>query len=474
MWALDIASLFSLMVGPVVMQASDSPGSSETGFALLFPELPPWTSAGETEEMRRESLRERSTGMEADPEAPLVRSANRSIPAGYTYVGQFLAHDISFDPRPAGESGRAPRNFRTPALDLDHVYGRGPTQQPYLWEPAPTAGDRAVFLVGSRHRLEDWGEFVELDLPRNVRGQALVPDPRNDTHVLVRQIHLAVLLFHNRCVAELQKRDIVGHEAYREARRMTTWHYQWAMIHDYLAKIVGRREVARAFQRARSGASTFCGDEEPLVPLEFSVGAFRFGHSMVQGKYELNDCSGPVSLLPFDHGRPFFQGVPLAPRRTVCWDRFFEIEGSRNTQYSRLLKPSISDLLRVFPGRRAEESSLAMRDFTRSQTAGVPSGQDVAKSLGFLPVQPSTASDPLWYYVLREAFELEEGRRLGPVGGRIISDVLLGLLWRDPDSYLHREPNWEPSALARGARFVFSDFLRFAGMPMVDADLPWN
>ena len=73
---------------------------------------------------------------------------------------------------------------------------------------------------------------------------------------------------------------------------------------------------------------------------------------------------------------------------------------------------------------------------------------------------------PLWFYVLKEA-ELppSDGERLGPVGGRIVAEVLVGLLQRDPNSYLYLDPAWKPTpplAPSTG-QFGFVDLLRFAG-----------
>ena len=105
----------------------------------------------------------------------------------------------------------------------------------------------------------------------------------------------------------------------------------------------------------------------------------------------------------------------------------------------------------------------------------MPSGQQVAKAMRVTPLSNSAlgltesgwgGEAPLWFYILKEA-ELPpyNGEQLGPVGGRIMAEVLVGLLQRDPNSYLYLDPSWKPtSPIAQTTgKFAFSDLLKFAG-----------
>jgi hypothetical protein len=73
-------------------------------------------------------------------------------------------------------------------------------------------------------------------------------------------------------------------------------------------------------------------------------------------------------------------------------------------------------------------------------------------------------STPLWYYVLKEAEVVADGLQLGPVGGRIVAEVLIGLLQADEGSYLATMPRWRPTLPAKGDTFRMTDFLTFAGV----------
>jgi hypothetical protein len=55
----------------------------------------------------------------------------------------------------------------------------------------------------------------------------------------------------------------------------------------------------------------------------------------------------------------------------------------------------------------------------------------------------------LWFYILKEAEVLHDGDRLGPVGGRIVGEVLVGTIDADPESFRSVDPNWTPRLPAR-------------------------
>jgi len=220
------------------------------------------------------------------------------------------------------------------------------------------------------------------------------------------------------------------------------------------------------------------------MPVEFSVGAYRFGHSMVRGEYELNDQvqNIPIFAKPPAEDLRGFRELPAG--HVIQWARFFKFDGSKlEPQPSRKIDSKLAFGISILPDAVAKEiHALAERDLKRGKALGLPSGQAIARTFGLpedlilhaqqmksLPeplLRAFGASTPLFFYVLKEAEVLSEGRRLGPVGGRIVAEVLIGLLRGDPSSYLSVRPMWRPKAGEFGARedgiFTVADLLRFA------------
>src|SRR5579864_4260745 len=162
-------------------------------------------------------------------------SDNPRIPAGFPIFGQFIAHDITADRSLLHHHARLEelRNFRSPRLDLECLYAAGPTGDPHLYD----LDDLDKFLLG----VNDIGKLD--DLPRNRQGRALVGDPRNDVHLLVSQLHLAFLKFHNRIVDLLREQGVRSSDVFNEARRLVRWHYQWIVVHEFLPLSVGEALV---------------------------------------------------------------------------------------------------------------------------------------------------------------------------------------------------------------------------------------
>ena len=421
-------------------------------------------------------------GLMAEGDTVGGKNDNPDVPAGYTYLGQFLDHDLTFDPASSLERQNDPdalTNFRTPRFDLDSVYGRGPADQPYLY--SDTRPDR--FLVDRRDGL--------LDLPRNSQGRALIGDPRNDENVLVSQVHLTLLRFHNAVVKRLREFPAAaprpGETSFAAAQRVVRWHYQWVLAHDFLRRVVGAETHGSVLVReplVPGGTPVeqvrrrfYSWQSEPFIPVEFSVGAYRIGHSMVRAGYDLNTTVTGVPILPdgpirtadpLSHLGGF---RPLPAQWQVEWRRFFDV-GRRapGLQLSRILNTKIAPpLLELPPEVAAGISSLAERNLLRGVRLGLPSGQDVARAMGVAPLSdrqlllPEPGAAPLWWYVLREAKVLGAGRHLGPVGGRIVAEVFLGVLEADPSSYLKAEPGWRPFLPAATKNdFTMGDLIAFA------------
>ena len=375
---------------------------------------------------------------------------NPAIPAGYTYFGQFLDHDVTFDPASSLDKLNDPdalTDFRTPRYDLDSLYGSGPADEPFQYD-RDTFGKLLIATSAA-------GEH---DLPRNTQGLALIGDPRNDENIIISQLHLAFARLHNTFLDQITATspELPDTERFVQAQRLTRWHYQWLIVHDYLPKIVGA-DLMNQLAPTKNGTTDlrlryYRAKTRPYMPVEFSAAAFRFGHSMIRGIYNLNssvidrpifapgDAVGPLDDL---RGRR-----PLPAQWPVDWSLFFPINGSKPQPSRRIdsrLVPALFDL----PGPGA---SLALLNLRRGQAMQLPSGQDVARHLNIPRVLTGAELQapeptPLWFYILKES-ELDEhaqGSRLGPVGGRIVAEVLLGLLNGDPHSYLNQQPTWQPT-----------------------------
>jgi hypothetical protein len=419
------------------------------------------------------------TRLITEPELSPNNTDNASHTAGVTFFGQFLDHDMTFDttsrlavPTPPE---RTP-NARTPALDLDSVYGRGPMEDTQLYE----ARDR------SKLRVESNGVFE--DLPRNADGGAVIADPRNDENLMIAGFHAAILKFHNRIVDMLRDggRD-PRRNVFADARRIATWHYQWLIVNEFLPAIVGPELVGNIltrgprFYRPRLGEAT--------IPVEFQGAAYRFGHSMVRPSYRAN--------LAGDNGQPFFafifdpagegqddpvdlRGGARAARRFIGWQTFFDFGGAQTTNVrpNKIIDAKISTPLFNLPlaaiASGDPPTSLPQRNLLRHLTWSIPSGQAIAATMGIRALAPEQLTElaffgvglerntPLWYYVMKEAQLSTGGQRLAGVGARIVAEVFIGLLAADSRSYLH-QPRWRPTlpSAARGT-FRIVDLLTFA------------
>jgi len=415
----------------------------------------------------------------ADPSLSANNPNNPNHTAGTTFFGQFLDHDITFDAgsRLARATNPAKaRNFRTPALDLDSVYGAGPVAQQELYDPHDTI----------KLKVESGGAFE--DLPRRADGAAIIGDPRNDEHMIIAGLHCAFLLFHNRAVDHVREQGRLtdAMDVFAAARRLTTWHYQWLVLHEFLPQIVGQKVVRDVLRHGRR-----CYRPRPgkaFIPVEFQTGAYRMGHSMVRPSYRAN--------LAGDDNQPFFgfifdpsqdgradpddmRGGARAPRRFIGWQTFFDF-GDGEVKPNKKIDTTISTpLFRLPLGAIASHDApiaLPQRNLLRHLTWRLPSGQRVAHTMGATRLAASDLhelaslgvgferSTPLWYYVLKEAEVIADGLHLGPVGGRIVAEVFVGLLQTDPGSYLATRPRWRPTLPSRTGTFRVTDFLTFAGV----------
>lgn len=445
----------SCVIAPHLKDAADDSGGSKYG--RMFPNLRAPKAAEESLIALGRSgavMDDRSSNDEGD---------NACIPAGWTFFGQFIAHDITADRSSLSHHAQVDRitNFRAPRLDLEAVYGFGPMGSPYLYD----LGDPDKLLLGRNDRKKPE------DVPRNQQGRALVGDPRNDVHQFISQLHVAFLKFHNAAVERARAHAVPESETFAEAQRLARWHYQWIVVHEFLPLTAGQEVVDDILTQ---GCRFYSIDGRPTIPVEFSDAAYRYGHSQVRAIYQLNDrFSGRV--FPECAG-----GCPVADARVVDWRLFFDLDRDRPPQPTRRINARLVHPLIALPemvvGRTEipEFYSLAVRDLLRGHALDLPSGEAVAEAMGVEPLTEDelglTSLDlgwqgetPLWYYILREGDVREAGQQLGPVGGRIVAEVLLGLIDADPNSYRALNPEWTPEMpAARVGAFTMADLLRTA------------
>jgi hypothetical protein len=384
-------------------------------------------------------------------ETPADDAAHDSeIPSGYTFFGQFIDHDLTLDDSSVLGSTVDPatvEDIRTPLFDLDCVYGLGPQSSPEIYD-------------GNTGRLRIDQHDGADDLPRDAQGLALIGDPRNDENTAVSQLQLAFLKLHNAVLDHVQAEPQlkrIGESDFGATQRLTRWLYQWTVVHDFLPRVAGQDVVDHVFQRHGNlpvRTKAFDWRKRIFMPVEFSVAAYRFGHSMVRASYPLNAAKPDV---PFFGGAEDMQGFrPLPAGHTIEWGHYFTINGSSPRMARAIdthLVPPLHNLPASVVGAAAVGTglaNLAHRNLRRGDALGLPSGETVAKKFGVQVLSaaeiglPGGGEAPLFWYVLKEAEVQTGGKRLGELGGRIIAEVFAGLLAGDPGSYLNVTPAWSP------------------------------
>lgn len=405
--------------------------------------------------------------IDAGPDA----EENMFVPAGYTYFGQFIDHDLSFDSVSTFDGSRSPLSDRTPRFDLDCLYGQGPTDRPDMYDPTG-----AFFVQG---KVFD-AEIDRHDLPRDSADLAIIGDKRNDENSIISQIQAAFIAFHNKVAKQIEtSHGLTGKALFKAARQEVTWTYQKILIDDYLKRIVDndvisdfdklRRPDARGKSQDESAYKLYVTENRSGIPLEFAGAAYRFGHSMVRNGYFLRD----------DQKFPIFDGAMdeqslvgfqrLPPNHVIHdWNRFFpdsslesnetggtmnpapgiaagndgkndapdDAPGAPRLQFAYRIDTSVSNPLASLPASVADDPppSLIVRNLWRGAAFQLPTGQDVAASLNITPDSVKlmvreqltsspektfqykevddlfASSTPLWFYVLAEAQKAVVGK----------------------------------------------------------------
>jgi hypothetical protein len=439
------------------------------------------------------------------------------IPSGFTYLGQFLDHDLTFDKTAVmlgtTVSPTALLQARSPSLDLDSLYGAGPQdpESARFYE-----ADGMHLKVGTTVAADGIPAKAGFDLPRGAgtsakaKRRAIIPDPRNDENLAVAQTHAAMIRFHNRVLDSLPG-SLPAPQRFAQARELVTKHYQWMVRTDYLPRICRPNAVDNVFNSGRKvfevGATP---TDVPTMPIEFSVACFLLCHSMIRAAYNWNKIfdagSGTLDFLfTFSATSGNLGGEARLPSNWIAdFRRLYDFgeAGRANLtvpaakfNHAKAIDTHLVDPLANLPAQSFGGSgippddprrNLAFRNLTRARMVRLATGQQMAafmKSRGVnfpaltkaqirdgkngvalvgLSSKQSAAllkDTPLWFYILREA-ELNNGKLRG-VGARIVAETFHRAIEGSQFSIV-RDPAWRPTLGPNSTTFRMVDLLLFA------------
>ncbi len=407
-----------------------------------------------------------------------------NVPSFFTYFGQFLDHDMTLDTLPLPTEFVDPNtipNLRDPRLNLDSVYGKGPEGNPELYE-----ADGKHFKVNGRDLPRNPSCVVpNLAVSTSTPCPAIIAEGRNDENQVIAQIHVAFLRAHNKLIDQ-------GY-TFEQARQLMKWRHQWIVVHEFLPEVLDPGVYADVFRSDGKIQTKYYDPNNAAkadMPVEFSVAAYRFGHSQVRRAYNITKGGGRVQVFNNTVG-DLHGGRQIAADHEIFWPNFLIVDGQPTTGQPGTTQPvanisrKIDTLLSSglfalpIPGAAPEGSAiLAKRNIQRARGYGLPSGQDVAARLGITALSNADiAADnhiprlrpfiadptyqdklPLWLYMLAESQIVHNGAKLGPVGSRIVAEVIGGLLDADNRSYYRK--HWKPES----GVFRAQDLLREAGL----------
>ncbi|MEL6570732.1 MAG: peroxidase family protein [Pseudomonadota bacterium] len=475
---------------------------SSTGFRFsrLFPNAPGFNISPDA----ALALGAAMTSVADAPNGDPLSRRDSPIPAGYTYFGQFIDHDITRDVTgddDALSDGMPPamtalRQFRSPTLDLDSVYGATPADS--KGGTSPRTGPNFIFEMTEPSQGQGRsGESLPFDLPRTDDGRVLIPDDRNDENLIVGQMHLAWMKFHNAVVSKLKSQDLnlADDQAFQDARTLVTQHYQHIVLFDFLKRICDPKvhQTVVAKQKPHYCAPT--AGEAVEMPLEFAAAAFRFGHTMIRQLYNWNvnfsfgafgpatfdPASNPFSLFKFTN-RTLTKSAPLPTNWIADWRRLLDFSGTGaddggitptpSAAFDPYLAPGMGTLGREMTGGPSVLNNLAASNMRRAALRGVPSGQDVSREMSTVKMLTKAemkqdldpnmqdlvdtleldVKAPLWFYILQEANARASGAHLGEMGSQIVCETFMALVKGSKPSITQSgwTPEDSPLRLANG------------------------
>lgn len=453
--------------------------------------------------------------------------ADGVIPAGYTYLGQFIVHDMTYlDPVTAS------RNLRSPALDLDSVLPEIDPDQ--FISKIPELGPASLGLTSSQ---EDVRLTEDLRRDDEVYGKPIIADDRNDNFLPLSQSHLLLLKFYNAIAALLGIRwtPDLKPDDHRRVREVWVKHFQYAVLHDYLPRIVGSETYRAVLQGKRAivhpesfprGAARQQCDDDPWMPLEFATAFGRYGHSMIRHCYKpwnqkrVDEAVtvGDFMNVSYRNSGDCLSSSGRAIPASWIHDWFYLLDFSgikgapagQKPIMANLLDTNLAAPLGALPKRLLDnpgqpdppcplppsgDFNLAARTLMRVSWCHLKPAQDALKILNAHltaikapPIDALTPHEicdatrtgeaavfkrhpellektPLWFYMLREAEKKACGRHLGPFGGRIVMETMHAAIEASSCSILDGT-GWKPT-LPRALcdQFTFADLVAFSGNP---------
>jgi hypothetical protein len=439
------------------------------------------------------------------------------IPSGFTYLGQFIDHDLTFDKTNVmlgvNVSATQLLQARSPSLDLDSLYGAGPgdPESAKFYE-----SDGLHLKMGTTLAAEGVAAKQGFDLPRGAgtsaaaKRKAIIPDKRNDENLVVAQTHLAMIRFHNRVVDSLPA-ALPPALKFAQARELVTKHYQWMIRSDFLPRVCAQGVVNDVFTNGRKAFEVGAAPTDvPTMPIEFSVACYRLGHSMVRAAYNWNkifdDGAGTLDLLfAFSSTSGDVGGGPRLPSTWIAdFRRLYDFTEAGRADLAvpaakfnramridtRLVNPLKNLPAGSFGGAPVPfndpRANLAFRNLTRAKMVRLATGQQMGTFLKSKGVnltkltnaqirdgkngakldhltQPQRAAllkdTPLWFYILRES-EFNGGRLKG-AGARIVAETFQRAMEGSQFSIV-RDPAWHPTLGPNNSTFRMVDLLLFA------------
>jgi hypothetical protein len=512
-------------LGPSTKETAEAPNEQPIGkFGPMFPDLFNLTSQRKPDPDPRivGMLVELGKRMNDEQPSADAEANDSTLLAGYTYLGQFIAHEISFDKTKSPLVSQPDfKSYRSPQIDLDSVYGLGPIKERELYQDS--ARLKIGETVGDAIGVGDVKRTFQNDLPRAGYGSdnpalASTADPRNDDNLATAQMHVAFIKFHNKVVDALQARGgfrkelcprhpegCPPNELFECARTEVVQHFQAIILTDFLPRILDEKGMTCINSR-KSDHFKVDSNEGLFMPLEFSVAAFRFGHSMVRPFYQWNYFqssdnkyrNGAPKLSQLFQFTRFSGDLGGAPRLRsdwiIDWRRFFDFDDlgylpdTRKKNLARKIDTAFNlhlDKIEGYPheGVRKAYRSITVRNLLRGYSLYLPTGEQVAECINETPLGTDEIASgpykdllsdeifrtktPLWFYVLKEAELNNLGANpgtLGPVGSCIVAETLLGLIKSSPYS-IFNVTDWRPRF---GVRTKDPEFRRYEMADLLD------
>ena len=403
---------------------------------------------------------------------------NRRIPAIFTFVGQFIDHDLTMNAvnLTLDQSGNVIADNASPTIDLDNVYGPRTTLNNAL---AAREGGKPydIFHPDGTFKLVKVGSGYDLPRPKEKNPDGLQPayiiDGRNDENQLILQIHILLMRVHNKLAGEMSSPGQSREDLITAVRKEVVANFQSVILNDYLPRIIQAdtlqfvlREIAKKDYGAlkhKPLRNLVDGSNVVRMPHEFAIG-FRFGHSQLRPEYKLN-AGTTVQLFNNRHtgGADDLRGSrPLSPDHVIDWNEFYPLKPEDEHQSLLIdgkVTPPVFDLPETaIPDDIKFIGNLPHRNLIRSRMVGVVCGEELARFYGVPSMSPSDVVDltanpeaaqlfshdgefktPLWYYILKEAEVKSDGEMLGPLGSRLVAEVLAGAVYYADEFCFKRE-----------------------------------